>query len=386
MSDDQEFCEETQSRQDDDLYQGLTTHTDAVHVESRPGEPFQPPYQPHGPGILESLGWIFLFFGLQILWMLIVFIPAIIISAGSILELKNFPLDRWLQEMNPTLKLTLFTSPAFLGYLLLIPLGLFRLAPHALSRINLSRPGFGQMLVAASMVLPLTMVADASMNGLEPAWELLMERYPALARINNSDVHKMLTGFAGASLPVALFLIAVVPGIGEEFLFRGLLGRGLVARWGLFVGVGMTSVLFAAVHIYPPHVIAIIPVGIALHWIYLTTKSFWAPVMFHFLNNGIATILMRAKQVEGEQTHPLLIAFSVAYFGWCLYWLYQMRTIQQTEEGPFVSPGFEVSPPEHIHSWRVYPCYRFPQIVALVMVALEILLIVSAFIPGLLPP
>lgn len=338
------------------------------------------PVRPPGPGIFEAFGWIGLFFVLQIAAMLFVLVAAMLTTVGGIAELEGIDLASWLKTLDLNTKLVVFTSPAFLCYLVLVPLGLLRLAPRPVSRLNLNLPTIGQTLVAASLVLPLTMVADGAMKMLDPQWQRLVELVPSLQTLNNTDVHKMIGEFGGASFWLTLFFIAVVPAFGEEFLFRGLIGRGLVARWGLIGGVGITSFLFAAVHMYPPHVLAIIPVGIALHWIYLTTQSFWAPVLFHFLNNGIAVVLMRANQAD-EEVPAFVIPIAVVYFIWCLYWLYKMRTIVQTEQGPYIAPRHEVEVPEEVKSWRLAPTFALPVIVAVGMLIVEIYAIYSAFLP-----
>lgn len=337
--------------------------------------------RPAGPGLPESLGWLILFFGLQIVGMVVVFAVAILMTVGGMPGLRGFQLDAWLASLGPTGQLIVLASPAFLCYLVLIPLGLWRMSPRPLAELNFSLPRFGQMLVAASMVLPLTMLADATMKFIEPHWLELTKLIPLLQGLNNTDVHKMLAQFGEASFPVALFLIAVVPAVGEEFLFRGLIGRGLIARWGLVAGVGITSCLFAVVHIYPPHVVAIIPVGVAMHWVYLTTKSFWAPMLFHFLNNGIATVLMRAEQAEGE-LHWSVLPLAVAYIGWALYWLFQLRTTYRSESDVENSQLAVVAATTKAECWRQSRTRLTPTLIAVVVIALEIYLIWSAFSPA----
>ena len=67
------------------------------------------------------------------------------------------------------------------------------------------------------------------------------------------SVERYIRGFPTG---LALVLFALGPGIAEELMFRGFLGRGLVARHGLGVGVLLTSLLFGLVHLDPPHVVA----------------------------------------------------------------------------------------------------------------------------------
>lgn len=356
--------------------------TDDLFAADQPAEEQkQSEFRPAGPGLPESLGWLMLFFGLQIAGMVVVFAVAILTTVDGLQSLQGFQLDAWLGSLGPTGQLIVLASPAFLCYLVLIPLGLLRMSPRPLAELNLSLPRFGQMLVAASMVLPLTMLADATMKFIEPHWLELAKQVPFLQGLNNTDVHKMLAQFGEASFPVALFLIAVVPAVGEEFLFRGLIGRGLIARWGLMAGVGITSCLFAVVHIYPPHVMAIIPVGVAMHWVYLTTKSFWAPMLFHFLNNGIATVLMRAEQAEGE-LHWTVLPLAVTYVVWSLYWLFQLRTTYRSESGEEHSQLAVVAATAKAENERQSPTRLTPTLIAAVVIALEIYVIWSAFLPA----
>jgi hypothetical protein len=86
--------------------------------------------------------------------------------------------------------------------------------------------------------------------------------------------------------------MAVSPALGEELIFRGLIGNTLVRNWGAWWGVLATSVLFGVIHIIPVQAIAVIPLGMAMHYVYLMTKSFWAPVLLHLANNSLALLMM----------------------------------------------------------------------------------------------
>jgi len=90
--------------------------------------------------------------------------------------------------------------------------------------------------------------------------------------------------------PYALVLIggAVMPGVSEEILCRGFLGRGLVARWGPVLGILFTSMLFGLIHIEPVQICYAAFIGVILHVVYLSSKSLLAPMLLHALNNAIA--------------------------------------------------------------------------------------------------
>src|SRR5262249_55135457 len=92
-----------------------------------------------------------------------------------------------------------------------------------------------------------------------------------------------LAGFSkalGQQPFLVVFLVACLcPGVAEEIFFRGFLGRGLVARFGLFWGVLLTSCLFGLMHGEPRHICVTTVLGIVLHLVYLSTRSLLAPML-----------------------------------------------------------------------------------------------------------
>jgi uncharacterized protein len=87
-----------------------------------------------------------------------------------------------------------------------------------------------------------------------------------------------------------LFLIAVLPAIGEELTFRGMFQRFLGdwvknAHWGIII----SAFLFSAIHLqfygFLPRFVLGLIFGYLLYW----SGNIWLPILAHFLNNGLAT-------------------------------------------------------------------------------------------------
>ncbi len=142
-------------------------------------------------------------------------------------------------------------------------------------------------------------------------------------------------------------MIALAPAIGEETVFRGVIGRGLVARYGVLPGVIITSLLFASVHLHPAHVVALLPLAFVIHYVYLVTRSFWAPVLLHFANNALAAILLKvSSQLEGtplaEDQGLSIWGFAVAcvLVGLAVRALWQNRVEYRLPSGDIWSPGY----------------------------------------------
>lgn len=82
---------------------------------------------------------------------------------------------------------------------------------------------------------------------------------------------------------LALFLAAVTLGAGviEELYFRGLIQRRLLRRLRPAWAIGVTSVLFAAIHMHPVQSVFALPVGVWLGVIAWRTNSIWPAVFCH---------------------------------------------------------------------------------------------------------
>jgi len=302
------------------------------------------------PGLPESMLWLLAFFVLQIVTGIFVVIIVALMSVENFADLKSFDFN----QLSPNVQMLTVGIPSVLTYVVLIPLGLWRMSPKPIQKLQFRLPTWKQLAIAASLVVPFQFLADFSFRAFEPVWQNMVEAAPVLKPLSETDVHTMLGELSGASLLSMLFFVAVVPAVGEEFLFRGLIGRGLNARWGVIMGVAWTSLFFAMVHLYPPHVVAILPVGFAMHYVYLQTKNFLLPVMFHFINNSLATFSMKFGSTETE-TSDWVFWVAVAYIPIGMWALYQARTREEkviehrmepaspSFEDPFFPPQTESS-------------------------------------------
>lgn len=166
------------------------------------------------------------------------------------------------------------------------------------------------------------------------------------------DIEKVM---GSVPLPLGVFLIAVMPAFSEELWCRAFLGRGLVGRHGYVFGVLATSFLFGLIHIDPAQGLMAMAMGVALHLVYLWTRSLWMPILLHFLNNGLAVLLTRVPGAEaldkgGGPWHVALFALAGLVLVAGLVALYQGRARLVTPPGeePWVPehPGVALPPPE----------------------------------------
>ena len=85
-----------------------------------------------------------------------------------------------------------------------------------------------------------------------------------------------------------LFLIALIPAIGEELLFRGLF-QNLIERGTkrAHVAVWIAASLFSLIHFQFEGFLPRLFLGAILGYSFLWTRSLWVPMILHFLNNAL---------------------------------------------------------------------------------------------------
>lgn len=100
-----------------------------------------------------------------------------------------------------------------------------------------------------------------------------------------------LTTNSVAVLLLNLFMIAVLPAIGEELIFRGIIQKHFAnitksQIWGILI----SALIFSAFHMQFKGFIPRFALGVMFGFMYTWSGSIWLPIIAHFVNNSIATI------------------------------------------------------------------------------------------------
>lgn len=111
---------------------------------------------------------------------------------------------------------------------------------------------------------------------------------------------EMLTDLEALTTPVGVvLLLGVLTPIAEEVLFRGVVLRSLLDRWGPWTAILVSSAIFGAFHLQPVHALIAFVLGTAAGWAMVATGSLWAAVAVHVTNNVLAAGAgMVAPEVE----------------------------------------------------------------------------------------
>jgi len=114
----------------------------------------------------------------------------------------------------------------------------------------------------------------------------------------------------------ALSLLVLIPPFCEETFFRGILFRGLLARFGIVIALATTSVLFGLMHQTIVQVGLMIPLACYFGLLVYFTGSLWASILAHAVNNlAVLTLMWIYKGKLPEFTAPWwMYALSAAVF------------------------------------------------------------------------
>ncbi len=120
-------------------------------------------------------------------------------------------------------------------------------------------------------------------------------------------VQSLLVMNSPAELLFTLVVIALAPAIGEELLFRGLVQQQLARLWRRpHLAVWVTAVLFSIIHFQFAGFLPRLLLGAGLGYLFLWTRSLWAPIAGHFAINAVQVLAQYALKMDLENADSQL--------------------------------------------------------------------------------
>lgn len=181
-------------------------------------------------------------------------------------------------------------------------IGLFIVPPVALVLIIYGRrfwmkelalnesPGiFSLLMTAALVVLVLPFVSwltEINMNVTLPsALERAEEQAEAIVTLFFNDA-------GWKRFILNMVMVAVIPALGEELFFRGVLQRYLVVGLkNVHLAVFLTAMIFSFFHFQFHGFLPRMLLGLIFGYLLVWTGNLWIPVAAHFINNGAAVVV-----------------------------------------------------------------------------------------------
>jgi membrane protease YdiL (CAAX protease family) len=145
-----------------------------------------------------------------------------------------------------------------------------------LAGLRLARPRFflAALLIGGSLWFVSLVLVE---------WLLPEQQLPQLERLVDTS------GFAPTFV-----IVAILPALAEELVFRGVLARALARRFGPVIGIGASAALFAVYHLEPAQMIPTFLLGVAFAFVAVRADSALPTMLGHAANNAIVVALSRA--------------------------------------------------------------------------------------------
>lgn len=243
--------------------------------------------------------------------------------ATELMKPQNVPLSRTVQVITSFL---IMAMPALaIGKLT---------GQDPLKQLGFRAHGNGfQLAVVVLMVFTGFIISGAlgELNKMIPIPQTAVDYFKKAEDNYNEQVMSIGSMKSGLDFFYALIVLALVPAIFEEMLFRGSLQQIIVSGTrNAFLGILITSIIFSAIHLSYYGFLPRLFLGMMLGYLFYYSKNIWMSIAAHFLNNAYTLAAMYSLSRAGklspqsmaDDTYPLyygLIGAVALYFLFIFY-------------------------------------------------------------------
>jgi len=188
------------------------------------------------------------------------------------------------------------------------------------ARLHTSR--VGAFLRVRGVDVQLLVLAVGGVVALQPVVQWLAQLNQALplpeaVRTFEETQLEMIRSVleSGMGVPFNLVMLALVPGICEELLFRGYVQREFErcggGAWG---GILLSGLFFGAYHFRPTQLLPLVVLGTYLAYITWRTGSIWPAILVHIVHNGLAVVMARYARSHPSYDMEALEQMAVPWY------------------------------------------------------------------------
>jgi len=141
-----------------------------------------------------------------------------------------------------------------------------------------------------------------------PEWAKSVEKDTA------EMINALLTVDSSYELFFNIVVVAVIPAIGEELIFRGILQRQLGRLFkNSIVAIWTAAIIFSAFHMQFEGFLPRLMLGALLGYLLYWTNNIWIPIIVHFMYNGLQVI---AQHFYSEQFSNIDLEEAMNQISW----------------------------------------------------------------------
>ena len=225
--------------------------------------------------------------GVALFFMLVFSLLSVWITKGDFSDIKSLKLAQFFQSLG------MFVIPPFiLAYLW---------SEEPLGYLRINRNPSGEYVLFAVIVMLVAIPAInllGELNHAIPFPDSLssLENYLVDMEKRAEDLTiRMLDVNSVGGLLVNIGLIAIIPAVGEELFFRGIIQQVLQTNLKSHAAVWITAIVFSTIHFQFFGFIPRVLMGAFLGYLLVWTKNMWVPIIAHFANNATAVLFYYFK-------------------------------------------------------------------------------------------
>jgi hypothetical protein len=193
-----------------------------------------------------------------------------------------------------------------------------------------------------AMLTVLIVIVFMPFDALIIEWNQHMDLPPFLDELEKqmqaseavrSELTKKLTDFRNVpQLLAGLFVIGLIPAIGEELVFRGLIQSKLIKMFGnVHVGVWAAGFIFSFIHFQFYGFVPRMLLGVLFGYLYVWSGNIWYPIIGHFTNNGFTLVMYYLYQkktvgVNIDDTASVSLRTTLISFAVLVFLLYIFKS------------------------------------------------------------
>jgi uncharacterized protein len=191
------------------------------------------------------------------------------------------------------------------------------------------------MALGLTFVIAISPLVEWNMNLNFPEFLKGFERWAREAEDKTEQLTKVMTSFDSVGdLVLGLIVIALLPAIGEELVFRGMFqNEFLRATKNIHVSIWVSAIIFSAIHFQFYGFLPRLLLGALFGYLYHWSGTLLIPMFAHFVNNAFGVIMIYLHRheitdlnVEDSTAAPLeyvflnaVLSLGLLYYVWRHY-------------------------------------------------------------------
>jgi membrane protease YdiL (CAAX protease family) len=261
----------------------------------------------------------------------------------------NLLVDLQSKKADPTLFLPLMITQGITSLLGLIVMPLLYLkfiehkpfAPFFKTESDLIKSLVLIVGIGLSFLIAISPVAEWNMKFVFPEF---LEEFGKWARAQEdtlAEMTKLLTHFnTPADYAIGMLVIAILPGIGEEIVFRGFIQNELFrSNRNIHLAIWTSAILFSAIHMQFFGFVPRVLLGALFGYLYYWSGNLAIPMIAHFFHNGFTLTMLYLYQlgsidinIDSEESAPWsLVALGMVFTFTLLYFFRKHYSTQQLQ-------------------------------------------------------